>query len=542
MNKIMRYWKSLMVVALIGGGLLAGYWIGNSKQPAGKEVTALASGAEGHQHDGESASGIWTCAMHPQIKMDKPGQCPICGMELIPLQKLDAEIDEQAIQLSESAIKLAEVQTIVVKKAHATKELRLYGKIQASENLLQTQTAHVSGRIEQLMINVTGESVKKGQLIARVYSPELINAQKELIEAGSMASEYPMITEAAREKLRNLKVSDEQIRTVEQTAKVIQLFDIYANTSGVVVSRKVNVGDYINKGSVLFEVAELSRIWAVFDAYETDLPWINLGQKIAFSTQALPGTEFSGKVSFIDPVIDPVTRTAAVRVEVENQGLKLKPGMFANGIVQSTSTSGDELLIPRSAVLWTGKRSVVYVRLPNIEKPTFKMREIMLGASMADAYVVLNGLNEGDEIVQHGTFSVDAAAQLAGKTSMMNPEGNKVSSGSMAGMDMGKTQEMLQAEQPVKETATHAMIKVYGNCEQCKDRIEGAVNKLDGVMTASWDEDSKMLHLNYMPEKVSTDAVEKAIAAVGHDTEHYTAKDSTYAGLPECCQYERRQK
>ncbi|MBU1010654.1 MAG: efflux RND transporter periplasmic adaptor subunit [Bacteroidetes bacterium] len=542
MKKITNLRKSLVLVVLIAGGILAGYWIGNSNQTARKEITAPESVAEVHQHEGESAVEIWTCAMHPQIKMDKPGQCPICGMELIPLQKSDTEIDEQAIQLSESAIKLAEVKTVVVKKANATKELRLYGKIQVSENLLQTQTAHVSGRIEQLLINITGESVKKGQLIAKVYSPELINAQKELIEAGAMASEYPMIVEAAREKLRNMKVSEEQIRTIEQTAKVIQLFDIYANTSGVVVSLKVNVGDYINKGSVLFEVAELSRIWAVFDAYETDLPWISTGQLLRFSIQAVPGTEFTGNVSFIDPVIDPINRTAAVRVEVENQGLILKPGMFADGIVQSTTKSSDKLLIPRSAVLWTGTRSVVYVRLPNTVKPTFKMREIVLGASMGDAFVVLNGLNEGDEIVQHGTFSVDAAAQLAGKTSMMNPEGKKVSSGSMAGMDMGESQELQYAQQPVKDTAVHAMIRVYGNCEQCKDRIEGAVRKLVGVMTANWDENSKMLHLNYMPEKTSTDAVERAIAAVGHDTEHYTAKDSTYAGLPECCQYDRRQK
>jgi Cu(I)/Ag(I) efflux system membrane fusion protein len=269
--------------------------------------------------------------------------------------------------------------------------------------------------------------VKKGQLIARIYSPELITAQKELLEALTLGEKYPAILEAARGKLHNWKLSDQQIQNIETSGEVTSTFDIYANTSGIVTARKVNEGDYISKGALLFDVADLSKVWAVFDAYESDLPWVSLGQKVEFTAQAIPGKIFEGKVSFIDPVIDPATRIVRVRVELSNSGLQLKPEMFINGIVKSNiKDAGQQLTIPQSAVLWTGTRSIVYVKIPGTEHPAFKMREITLGVSMKDSYVVLDGLAEGEEIVTNGAFSVDAAAQLAGKPSMLNQEGGKM--------------------------------------------------------------------------------------------------------------------
>jgi Cu(I)/Ag(I) efflux system membrane fusion protein len=387
-----------------------------------------------HEHS-EAENTIWTCAMHPQIRMDRPGQCPICGMDLIPLQKSDTEIDDQAIEISESAMKLAEVQTSIVSRGEASKEVFLYGKIQPDEKLLQSQTAHIPGRIEKLSINVTGEMVKKDQLIARIYSPELITAQKELIEAMAISDKYPDVLEAAREKLRNWKLSDQQIKEIETSSSITSIFDIYSNTSGIVSSRKVNEGDYISKGAVLFDVMDLTKVWAVFDAYESDLPWISMGQKIEFTTQAIPGKSFNGKISFIDPVIDPVKRIARIRLEINNAGLQLKPDLFINGIIKSDKQNiGKELTIPQSAVLWTGPRSIVYVKIPGTEFPTFKMREITLGAAMKDSYIVIDGLQEGEEIVTNGTFSVDAAAQLSGKPSMMNQVGGTTSA--MPGMIM----------------------------------------------------------------------------------------------------------
>lgn len=414
---------------LIIAGLFLGWLFFHHSGPAGKndqESVTEQSGAE---------ETIWTCAMHPQIRMDKPGKCPICGMDLIPLKKTNAKIDSQALEMSESAMKLADVQTTRVIKGIAYKEVSLYGKIQPNERLLQSQAAHVQGRIEQLFINVTGETVHKGQLLARIYSPELIAAQKELLESLTMADKYPAMLIAAREKLLNFKLSEDQISDIEKSGRVTATIDIYSNTSGIVIDRKVNVGDHINTGSVLFDVADLSKVWAVFDAYESDIPWISLGQKMTFTTNAIPGKVFEGDVSFIDPVIDPYTRIAKVRVELNNSGSQLKPDMFLNGLLRSSiGSSSQYLTVPQSAVLWTGPRSVVYVKLPGTEIPTFKMREITLGPTMKDSYVVLDGLKEGEEVVTNGTFSVDAAAQLEGKPSMMNPEGGQTST--MPGMVM----------------------------------------------------------------------------------------------------------
>jgi len=417
---------------LVIAGLFLGWLIFHQSEP-----TIKTTEAEVHDHSAEEHI-IWTCAMHPQIRMDEPGDCPICGMELIPLKKSNVEIDDQAIEMSESAMKLAEVQTSLVTRGSSTKDVQLYGKIQVDERLQQSQTAHVPGRIEELMINVTGEQVKKGQLIAKIYSPELVTAQKELVEALSLKDKYPSLVEAAREKLRNWKLSDEQINALEKSGNVTSTFDIYANTSGIVVNLKVNKGDYISKGAVLFDVTDLSKVWGVFDAYESDLAWISLNQQVEFTAQAIPGKTFTGKVSFIDPVIDPAKRIAGVRIELNNSAKELKPEMFINGIIHSTlKGSGDQLFIPQTAVLWTGPRSVVYVKIPDTEHPSFKMREITLGAAMKSSYVVVDGLMEGEEIVTNGTFSVDAAAQLAGKKSMMNPKGGDSGAGKMPGMDMG---------------------------------------------------------------------------------------------------------
>jgi len=563
-NKIFSN-KYLRGGLLIASGLLLG-WIffhvpSNDKTGTTTEV---------HDH-AEAGHDIWTCSMHPQIRKDGPGDCPICGMDLIPLLKSDAVMDDQAIEMSESAMKLAEVQTSVVTRGNVSKEVRLYGKIQADERLLRTQTAHIPGRVEQLLVNVTGENVKKGQLIAKVYSPELLTAQNELLQAMELADKYPAMLDAAREKLHLWKLSDQQIADIEKSGKASTVFDVFATTSGIVANRKVNTGDYVSTGDVLFEMADLSRVWALFDAYETDLSWISLGQNLEFTAQAIPGKTFSGKVTFIDPVVDASTRITKVRVEVPNPGLKFKPEMFVNGIIKSQQTgSGDQLIIPQSAVLWTGTRSVVYVKLPGADYPTFKMREITLGSSMKDTYVVMDGLAEGEEIVTNGTFSIDAAAQLAGKTSMMNPEGGTTSSmpgmimpgdtktndgknmqaketsgetkpkqdNSMPGMDMPATPKS-KVPNSKAQVVQKATFGVSGNCEMCKDRIETAASSVKGVSTAVWDVKTKKIDVEYMGPLASIDIIQKAIAKAGHDTGKYKADNKTYQGLPECCLYRK---
>lgn len=366
---------------------------------------------------------VWTCSMHPQIRMDKPGKCPICGMDLIPLSQAGSpDIDQDAVRLTKEAALLASVQTSVVSRQKPVKEVRLYGKVQVDERSVQSQVSQMPGRIEKLMVNFTGETIKKGQPLAVIYSTELITAQQELLEASKTRQSQPDIYEAVKSKLRQWKLTDSQIADIENSGKVKDNFEILSNTNGVIIDRRVNNGDQVDKGTVLFDVADLSHVWVMFDAYESDLPLIKTNDMISFTIEALPGVNFTDKIVFIDPVIDPVTRVAKVRVEINNQSGRLKPEMFATGIVKSNLDQyRDKLVIPQSAVLWTGTRSIVYVRLPDIEEPVFKMREIELGPWLGNSYVVVNGLNEGEEIVTNGTFSVDASAQLAGKPSMMNP-------------------------------------------------------------------------------------------------------------------------
>ena len=383
----------------------------------------------------ENKKTIWTCAMHPQIRMDHPGKCPICGMDLIPLVQNTAFVNPDAVVMTEEGIKLAEVQTSIVSRQKPVKKIQLYGKIQADERLVQTQSAHIPGRIEKLFVNFTGKEVRQGQSIAQIYSPELVIAQKELLEALKMKEMQPGLLDAAREKLRQWKFTDSQIADIENSGAAKTVFDVYATVSGIVTNKSVNVGDYVSQGAPLYEIADLSHLWALFDAYETDLPWIKKGDRITFALESQPGKEFNGTVSFIDPVINPQTRTASVRVEITNAGNLLKPDMFATGVLTAhLASSGSSLVIPQTSVLWTGTRSVVYVKLADAKEPSFVMREITLGPALSNSFVVLDGLKKGEEIVTNGTFSVDASAQLEGKPSMINPMGGKTNS--MPGMVM----------------------------------------------------------------------------------------------------------
>jgi len=431
--------SSLRYLLILLVGLALGWLFFHPSDHNGKLESAKKEVNE-HKHT------IWTCSMHPQIQMDKPGKCPICGMDLIPLKESGSSedssvaINPNVVQLSEEALALANVQTSVVSNENPVKDLRLYGKIQPDERLIQSQTATVNGRVERLWINYTGESVRKGQTLASIYSPELYTAQQELLEIVRMndSQQKSYLLDAAREKLRLWNLTNQQIAAIEKSGKVSSTIEIKATTNGRVIAKQVNQGDYINQGTVLFQIADLSRVWAVFQAYEGDLPFLKQGSKVDFTLQAIPGKHFFGTISFIDPLINPLTRTAGVRVEINNSNSKLKPEMFVTGNLKVSLTQyKHQLVIPQSAILWTGQRSIVYVKVPGTSTPSFMMREIMVGTSLSGAYVVLSGLKSGEEIVTNGAFSIDASAQLEGKQSMMNQDESKTrETSSMPGMDM----------------------------------------------------------------------------------------------------------
>lgn len=256
---------------------------------------------------------------------------------------------------------------------------------------------------------------------------------------------------AAKEKLKNWKLSDKQIDQIVKSNKTIEQFPILANVSGYVTKKMVNLGDYIKQGEALYEIADLSKVWVLFDVYETDMTWINKGDAVIYTVQSIPGKTFKGKISYIDPVIDPKTRVAKARLEATNKGLMLKPEMFTTGTIEAkTNTNYTSLTVPKTAVMWTGKRSVVYVMQMSAQGVSFIMREVTLGPELGESYVIEDGLQPGEEIAINGTFSIDAAAQLAGKPSMMNPEGGVA----MAGHNHGGNTNSNMETMPVSSKRT----------------------------------------------------------------------------------------
>ncbi len=410
--------KWVLILIVLGIGIVIGKFMfrGNSLTNETKE----------NMHENvENEKGIWTCSMHPQIQNDGPGNCPICGMTLVPVEtgKGHQDANPNEVPMSDEAMALAEIQTYIVRKERPEKELHFLGKVKADERLMYSQTAHLPGRIEKLHINFTGEKVHIGQKLASVYSPELVVAQRELLEVLKDQNTNPDLVQATREKLRQWKLTDKQISEIEKSGVVKQDMDILSNYNGYVMNLKISEGDYIKEGEVLFEITDLRKVWVLFEAYENDLPWVKIGDHLNIDFKSIPGKEFKGRVSFIDPFINPQTRVAYVRVEMDNSKGLFKPEMFANGVMLSNLQGSENvILVPKSAVLWTGKRAVVYVKIPERPHNTFIYREVVLGEESGDYYIITSGLVAGEEIASNGVFKIDASAQLSGKKSMMSPD------------------------------------------------------------------------------------------------------------------------
>lgn len=420
--------------------------------------------------------------MHPQIRQPNPGLCPICNMDLIPLTD-DAGGGLREVTVSPEAAALLDLRVAPVVRAPAEAEVHLFGRIDYDERGVTTITSRVAGRLDRLFVDFTGARVRKGDHLAEIYSPDLLVAQRELIEASrafealngassAVKDTRRRLLEAAREKLRLLQFTEEQVLQIENSAQPTDHLTLYAPQSGIVTEKFASEGQYVNTGDPLFKVADLSTVWLELEAYEADLTWLRYGQDVAFSVEALPGRTFHGRIAFIDPEIDPMRRVARVRVNVKNDDLALKPGMFAQAVVHSTMTangnvldpslrgkwispmhpeiikdgpgqcdicgmdlvpaeqlgfipsaesSPNPLLVPASAVLRTGERAVVYVRTGTDAGPTFEGREIVTGPRVGNQFIVEAGLEEGELVVARGAFKLDSELQIKAKPSMMNP-------------------------------------------------------------------------------------------------------------------------
>lgn len=488
MNKKLIYTFGGAVLAALVIGVFAGRIL--FSDPKGHDQTGQGS-ATSEIVEATEEPTIWTCSMHPQIQQPEPGDCPICGMDLIPLiNDSGADDGPRTLSMSESSRALAEIQTSVVKQDFPDADIRLVGKIQYDETLEKSLTARFPARIDELYVNFTGIRVQAGDHLARVYSPDLLSGQRELLTA-YRADPNSSITRAARDKLRLWDLLPEQIEAIIKSGEAKDYFELKAPIGGVVVQKHVKEGDYVKTGEPLFKIVDLTHLWAYLDAYESDLPWLRYGQDVAFTVEAIPGITFHGRIAFIDPEVNAKTRTVPVRVNVPNPDGRLKPGMFIRSVVASrlaekgkvyapefagkwispmhpeivkdgpgqcdvcgmdlvpaeelgyveNSTESAPLIVPTSAVLRTGKRAVVYVEKPNTERPTYEGREIVLGPRAGDYFIVAAGLDAGERVVTNGAFKIDSALQIQAKPSMMNPDGGGPAPGHNHGGSATSTSE-----------------------------------------------------------------------------------------------------
>ncbi|MFC4632766.1 efflux RND transporter periplasmic adaptor subunit [Dokdonia ponticola] len=438
MNKNILYIALALIVGLLGGWLIFGS--SGSDAKANKDVSEM---SDTHDHSGESPNQMWTCSMHPQIMQPEPGDCPICGMDLIPAESGADGLAVNEIKMTENAMALANIQTTIVGNSSMSEDdgmITLSGKIATNEENNAVQASYFDGRIERLNVNYEGQKVNRGQLLATIYAPNLVAAQQELLTTASLKESQPELYKAVRNKLKLWKLSEAQINAIETSGKVRDNFPIYATVSGTVSEVMSREGDYVKQGQPILKVSNLNSVWAEFDAYENQISDLRVGQKIKVVTNAYANKEFDATVSFIDPILNNATRTVIVRATLKNTDNLFKPGMFVTGKLKGEMKMNNEVIsVPASAVMWTGERSLVYIKT-NPNEPVFEMREVTIGNRNGENYTITKGLQNGDEIVTNGTFTVDAAAQLQGKKSMMNQGKKQASEMPMSQMKMEFTE------------------------------------------------------------------------------------------------------
>ncbi len=514
-----RTWIILIVLAIAAFGF--GYMMrgcGSSGPVAPAEGQAAA----------EAEVTEWTCSMHPQIRQPAMGLCPICAMDLIPVTGGDDGLGERELKLSPAAQQLAGIVTVAAERRFIPAELHLSGKVEYDETRMGHIAARIPGRLDRLYVDFTGMRVSKGDHLADIYSPDLVAAQEELIQALRAAEELQEsgldsiretaleTVDAVREKLRLWGLTTEQITGIETLGRPTDHLTLHAPMGGIVISKHVVEGMYVKTGEEICTIADLSSLWVMLDAYESDLPMIKYGQQVELSSEAYPGETFSGKITFIDPSLDDKTRTVKIRVNVDNRDGRLKPGMFIQALVEAGVSDGGAivgtnlagklicpmhpeiiksrqepcdicgmdlvtaaslgytdddpskrkppLIIPATAPLITGRRAVVYVASREKEG-VFEGREVVLGPRAGGWYVVKEGLTEGELVVVEGNFKIDSAIQILAGPSMMNPD-------SMGDGSAGKA------------TPAGGTVKKYNVPAKFKEQLDGVYTAYFDVSTA----------------------------------------------------------
>jgi Cu(I)/Ag(I) efflux system membrane fusion protein len=391
------------------------------KSPMGMERTPVyADQAESSAASSLDEKAYYTCPMHPFVHKDRPGACPVCGMALV--KKTQAQVASakeisnlQRVSLSPTQQVIANVATAEVSRNDVDKEISVVGVVDFAEPLQAKVAARFDGRIEKLYVNFTGAHVQKGDPLFELHSPDLISAEQELILAitaakDSMTSDpnQQQLLEATRERLHvHFGMTHEQITELEKAHTVTETMTFRSPISGTVISKDVQEGQYVSEGMLLYQLADLSRVWVYLDVYERDVPFIKLDHPVRTTAESYPNKVFTGRVTFIDPVINPETRTVRVRTEFANPNGELKPQMYVRAQIHVPSRN--TLTIPASAVMYTGKENIVWVE---VEQNTFEPRAVDLGIISGQSVEVLSGLKQGEKVVSSGGFMIESESQL----------------------------------------------------------------------------------------------------------------------------------
>ena len=406
----------LLLVSAAGGG-----WFLWQNQQAGKSTAEKAT----------QVKQLYTCSMHPFIIREKPGLCPICGMELI--KKIDSSASSSAerpadmtahVSLSPAQRVMANIATVEAKNEILSKEINAAGIVQYDQSRQAKVTAWAAGRIDKLHVNSVGATVSKEKPVAELYSPDLVAAQQEYILAIRSReqlknSPFPSISQhgeglvsSARERLTLLGVRESQIAALQKSGRPSVRLAIYSPFSGVVIEKMVQQGQYVSTGEVLFNIADLSTVWVELELYENEFHDIHIGQQVEVRSQSFPEQVFTGRIAFIYPFLDPKTRTVKARVQMANPSLKLKPDMFVSATIRVPLESS--IVVPLSAVIDSGKRQVVWVES---SPGMFEPRDVQVGQKSTDSIQILSGINPGDKVAVSGAYLIDSESQLKGNSS-----------------------------------------------------------------------------------------------------------------------------
>ena len=431
-----RSWiKPLVQPALVlGAGALLIFSLGVAQRLGW--ISAGGGGGDGQsQVSTEREDVLYICPMMDTPPMHEPGRCPVCGMELVLSSSGSGTGDKRSIQIDPASRRIANIRTVAVKSVSVSRKIRAIGQLSYDEGKLKTLAAYVDGRLDRLYADYTGVVVNKGDDLALLYSPELYTAQTELLAAKRMetrtrSSVYSGVLDSqdlqqsARRKLIDLGMTKQQIERIEETGQPVTRIELVAPIHGTVIAKLASEGDYVKTGQPIYRLADLSMVWLMLELFPEDAATIRDGQRVSAEVQSIPGRKFTGRVAFVDPMVDPQTRTVGVRVVISNEDGRLKIGDYATATVEigfaGEPVSTRQVVVPRSAVLMAGANSVVYVETPP-DSGRFEIRSVVLGNLTTERAVILEGILAGEQVAVSGNFLIDSGMQLAGKPSLIDP-------------------------------------------------------------------------------------------------------------------------